>query len=176
MTHRTIGCMLLLIVFTSMVTSSRADETNAPAVGVRTNESGKLTITTTKGITFENCKLTRAEPDGLTLLHSKGIAKLPFSELPPEFAKRYGYDPQKAYQYARDAAEKRAEFASEQQRASQRRTDNSSYNAPSSGSGQWEACIMGGRIVVGTASSYEGANQILHEKGLVDQGIIRRKR
>lgn len=110
------------VLFILIAVSSFADDTNAPpAVGVTTNENGKLTITTTKGVTYENCKITRAEPDGLSLFHSKGIAKIPFTELPPQFAKRYGYDPKEAYEYSREMAKRRAEFAKEQERAAERR-------------------------------------------------------
>jgi len=179
--NRTIVILSCLLASLQIPQALLAEETNAPVVGVTTNESGKLTITTTKGVTYENCKIKRAEPDGLSIFHSKGIAKIPFSELPLEFAKRYGYDPKKAYEYAREMAKRRAKFTEKQQHAAERtrreraRQSRSSSSSSRSG-GQWEACISGGRIVVGTASSYAGANRILHEKGLAGQGIIRRKK
>ncbi|MCF7854907.1 MAG: hypothetical protein K9N51_08920 [Candidatus Pacebacteria bacterium] len=169
------------VLFILLAVTCYGDCTNAPVTGVTTNENKKLTITTTKGVTYDNCKITRVEPDGISIFHASGIAKVPFTELPSEFAKCYSYDPKQAYEYSREMAQKRAQFSHEQQRAAERRQSETSRSSGSSGSGssgsgQWGACIIGGRVVVGTASSYEGANRILHEKGLAGQGIIRRKR
>lgn len=234
MTHKTIGRLLLLIILTSTVSSSRADETNAPAMGVKTNKSGKLTIITIKGITYENCKLLRVEPDGISYSCTRGVVKLPFSELPPEYAARYGYNPQAAGEYAQAVQERQAQFRQDQEEAQQRdlqdrgarleeiranpkytvvckggkgnavgtgipengannggissgfetptsrsaaSVDNNSDTSPSQGGGSWEAVVSldGISVVLGVASSYEGANSILYEKGYAGQGYIRKK-
>lgn len=57
------------------------------------------TITTTTGMKYERCTITRVEPDGLSILHSRGAAKIAFTQLPSVYATRYGYDPAKATQY-----------------------------------------------------------------------------
>ncbi len=69
--------------------------------------SDHTSITTTSGVVYENCTLTRVEPDGISVRHVCGVAKIPFPELPPEYAKAYDYDPDKAYVYAEEAARKR---------------------------------------------------------------------
>jgi len=89
-------------------------------VGVTTNEQGRLSITTAKGITYQNCRLTRAEPDGLSFTHSKGIAKIPFWELPPAFAKEHGYDPKAARHYSSLQAEKRSRYNQLRERPARR--------------------------------------------------------
>jgi len=230
---------LLIVLFITWFTidsaGGGADTIASPAVGVTTNENGKLTITTTKGVTYENCKIKRAEPDGLTVFYSKGIAKIPFPELPPELAQRHGYDPKKAYEYAREAAKRRAAAAartksSSRQSSSGGKIDYANYKprtaagkaaykrvtgegarkgiwnlssaekrqfyirrgkaayqadggsgssrSSSSSGAQWQAVVNlnGIPVVLGTSSSYDGANRILHQKGYAGQGYIKRKR
>ena len=62
-------------------------------------------ITTLTGAVYKNATISRAEPDGIVVLHSAGIVKIPFSELTPEYAKRFGYDPSKAANFAAEQAE-----------------------------------------------------------------------
>jgi hypothetical protein len=57
-------------------------------------------ITTPSGQTYKNCKVTRVEPDGVTCLHSKGIVKLRYTELPPEMRSQYDYDATNAQVYS----------------------------------------------------------------------------
>lgn len=179
------------LAFTAVAadTNLAPQETSSTNAAATTNKTNALTITTTRGVTYKNCKIRRVEPDGISISHSSGIAKIPFGELPREYATQYGYDPQKAGQYARDMAQRRAEFAEEQERAAARRREQSedessrSGYSPGSGGGSWEAVVsmpspVGPPIsvVVGTASSYEGANRILIEKGYAGRGIIRHRR
>ena len=61
-------------------------------------------ITTTDGVTYNNPKLTRVEPDGLLVEFSPatggtGIARLKFAKLPESLQKQFGYDPGKAAEY-----------------------------------------------------------------------------
>ncbi len=56
-------------------------------------------ITTLSGEKFIGVTISRAEPDGLVVIKSDGIVKIPFSDLSPELRAKYGYDPQKAAQY-----------------------------------------------------------------------------
>jgi len=51
-------------------------------------------IKTTTGQEYKNVRISRAEPDGIVVVASYGIVKIPFSELPKEFQEKYHYDPQ----------------------------------------------------------------------------------
>lgn len=51
---------------------------------------------TVEGKEYKNATVSRVEPDGIVIAFSGGIVKLPFTELPPEIQKKYGYDPQAA--------------------------------------------------------------------------------
>jgi hypothetical protein len=51
---------------------------------------------TISGKEYKNAKVSRVEPDGIVIAFSGGIVKLPFTELPSEIQKKYGYDPQAA--------------------------------------------------------------------------------
>src|SRR6266480_1080540 len=51
---------------------------------------------TVEGKEYKNATVSRVEPDGIVIAFSGGIVKLPFTELPPEIQKKYGYDPQGA--------------------------------------------------------------------------------
>ncbi|MGD9874516.1 MAG: hypothetical protein AB7T27_09635 [Kiritimatiellia bacterium] len=67
-------------------------------------------ITTSKGKTYINARITRVEPDGISFSHAGGIAKIPFWELPEEIQKKYGYDPQKAAAYSRQSSQAQAAY------------------------------------------------------------------
>lgn len=66
----------------------------------------RINITTAVGVVYENCAITRAEPDGISVRHLCGVAKIPFPELPPEYAQAYDYDPDEAREYAEEMARK----------------------------------------------------------------------
>lgn len=60
---------------------------------------------------YRDAKVTRAEPDGLTVMHSAGIAKIPFEELSDDLRAKYHYDAAAAQSYGaqqRQRAELRA--------------------------------------------------------------------
>lgn len=56
-------------------------------------------ITTLDGKSYQNVTVSRVEPDGLVLVTSDGIEKLPFTNLSEEVRKKYGYNPKQAAQY-----------------------------------------------------------------------------
>ncbi|MCO5045345.1 MAG: hypothetical protein M9935_08740 [Kiritimatiellae bacterium] len=253
---------LMAMIFCRAISAADSGQNSVPSTNAAPGKSEPLTITTRKGTTYENCRLLRVEPDGISYAHSRGIAKLLFSELPPEFAKRYGYNPQAARDYSEAVQENQARFRQYQEDARQRdledrgarleeiranpkytvvcvggkaggigsvdatassdstssrgasgsewarisakgarqgvwnlppdefrewqRKRDAADRSPGSaqsdysrgGGGSWEAVVnIGGiPVVLGTASSYEGANSILHEKGYAGQGYIHRKR
>jgi hypothetical protein len=56
-------------------------------------------ITTTDGNIYTNAIIKKVEPDGILVSYADGISKLKFKNLPPEVAKKYGYDLAKAESY-----------------------------------------------------------------------------
>jgi len=44
-------------------------------------------ITTLKGAIYKNATISRAEPDGIVVVHSAGIVKIPFAELSEDYKK-----------------------------------------------------------------------------------------
>jgi len=76
------------------------------------------TIVTLRGEKFEKAVVTRVEPDSITIAHSAGVARVPFTELSAEIQKKYGYDVSKAAEY-REALMRiaRAQAEAEAQRA-----------------------------------------------------------
>lgn len=82
------------------------------------------TIITLSGTTYNNCKVIKVEPDGITIKyapHGVGISeiKLAFNDLPADLQQMYGYDPQISTAYVNeqnaaadlsDAEERRREW------------------------------------------------------------------
>jgi len=91
---------------------------------VATNSAGKYTVTMPTGAIYQNGVITQTEPDGITLSHSKGVSKIYFSELPVEFARRFGYDPAQAVEYTRTMAANRAKLAEERNLAAKQALEN----------------------------------------------------
>jgi hypothetical protein len=58
-----------------------------------------LDITTQKGVAYRHCKVTRVDPDGLSVTHSTGVTRIPFEDLPKSLQQQYHYDPSKAAAY-----------------------------------------------------------------------------
>ena len=54
-----------------------------------------LDITTRDGKTYKHVKVMGIYPDGLSIMHSTGVSKVPFDNLPDAIQKEYGYDPAK---------------------------------------------------------------------------------
>jgi len=96
-------------------------ETCDTAIGAETKESEAFRITTKKGLIYEKCRIQLVEPDGINITHSSGIAKIAFPDLHPDFAERFGYNPEKAAEYSREMAERRAELAEKQRLADEAR-------------------------------------------------------
>lgn len=61
-----------------------------------------------EGREYHGIYLKKVEPDGLTIGHSAGVAKLPFEKLPESVQKYHGYSPEKAAQYRAELAAKQA--------------------------------------------------------------------
>ncbi len=84
---------------------------------ITTEPVDRVDITTLSGVDYTNCKVTRVEPNGITVLYAKGIAKIPFTELPEELRAKYNYNSTNAAAYTRTMSRKQAEaWAREQAR------------------------------------------------------------
>ena len=65
------------------------------------------TIETVQGKSYERCKIIKREPDGISFSHSKGMAKVLFSDFSEPMRNALGYDAVKADAYEKDQAESR---------------------------------------------------------------------
>jgi hypothetical protein len=74
-------------------------------VSVATQATDSADITTQNGKVYKNCKITRIEPDGITVVYASGIAKIAFADLSEEYRTKYGYTPEKAKAYSQIRAE-----------------------------------------------------------------------
>ena len=61
-------------------------------------------LTTTGGVTYTNASLIRVEPDGITIKHDGGLAKIHPSQLPPELREKFHFDAASASAYAQQQA------------------------------------------------------------------------
>src|SRR2546429_53320 len=69
---------------------------------------------TVDGKEYKKATVSRLEPDGIVIIFSGGIVKLPFVELSPDVQTKYGYDSKAAAAYA--AEENQRQVALQQQR------------------------------------------------------------
>lgn len=69
-------------------------------------------LTTTDGKLYKNVTVTKVEPDGLSISHETGTAKLLFTKLPEDLQRKHGYDPAKAEAFVQERNRKRAELES----------------------------------------------------------------
>ena len=76
-------------------------------------------LTTVGGKTYYGVRITRVEPDGISIIHRDGVAKIPFSDLSEEARDGYGYDSQKAAAYAKQRQEQAAAYAAAAAKAEQ---------------------------------------------------------
>ena len=65
-------------------------------------------ITTRDGTTYRSVEIRGVDPDGIRVMHSKGVVKLRFEELPESLQKQYHYDAAKvaAYRKQQEDAQK----------------------------------------------------------------------
>jgi hypothetical protein len=72
--------------------------------------TNRPTVTTINGVTYERCKLKRVQPDGITIMHSKGIAKIPFIALSKEIQAEFKYDPSTSAKFQVDSAAAKSKY------------------------------------------------------------------
>jgi hypothetical protein len=57
------------------------------------------TIRTLQGEEFKDATVSRVEPDGITVTHSTGVVKIPFTNLSADIQAKYHYDPRAAERF-----------------------------------------------------------------------------
>ncbi len=67
------------------------------------------TIETAQGKAYQQCRIMKREPDGISFTHSKGVAKVLFADLSESMRNALGYDAKKAEAYEKERAEARKE-------------------------------------------------------------------
>jgi hypothetical protein len=124
MKRSTLLCLALSTLSMVLSLTMAHAETNGPPSSDPKPDAWTA-ITTLNGRTYTNCILRRVDPDGITVRHSKGLAKLLFTELPEEMRGKYGYDPEKAQAYSRHVSEKTAESWARRQEEWKRQKEES---------------------------------------------------
>jgi hypothetical protein len=66
-------------------------------------------LRTADGRLYENVRVTKVEPDGISIRHDSGTAKIRFEKLSPEMQTAFGYDAEDAAHYRQAQALKDAE-------------------------------------------------------------------
>ena len=84
------------------------------------------TITTISGTTYSDATVTKTTPAAISIVHSTGMAKIPFKDLPAATQKNYGYDAAKAAEYEAQEAQRQSE---QKQRAETQRLQAEQENA-----------------------------------------------
>lgn len=82
-------------------------------------------IVTSDGTEYTSVTVMEVEPDRLTLMHSSGVVKVEFKDLPEDIQKKYGYEPEKASQHIQ---EREAQELQKQKLAAQRHAKESVFN------------------------------------------------
>jgi hypothetical protein len=98
---------------------SRVGALAALVIGAALTLARAEDIKTVTGKEYKNVKISRAEPDGLVIIASYGIIKIPFAELPRDLQQKYRYDPVASAQFRKgldDAAASRAQQIAEMEK------------------------------------------------------------
>ena len=78
-------------------------------------------ITTRYGTTYHNVEVTGVDADGIRVMHSNGVAKLRFEELPEPLQKQYHYDAAKVGAYRKQVEDARKAAAADATAAREQR-------------------------------------------------------
>jgi hypothetical protein len=102
---------MLLLAFSAMAPSAAKAAPPQPEV------TKPFQLTTLKGDTYENCYILKRTPEGLSVLHDKGVTKISFVVLGDEWRKKYRYDATKAAEFVKAETERKEQLiASERER------------------------------------------------------------
>lgn len=78
------------------------NSTTSHAKQARMHESiptNAIALTTRSGKSYETCKITRVEADGITIMHAAGVVKIPYDDLPNDFRSKYGFTKERVAAY-----------------------------------------------------------------------------
>lgn len=77
------------------------------------SQAETMTLTTTTGRTYEQCRIVKMEPDGVSFRHEKGAGKILFKDLTKDLREHFDFDPVRAQAHEEklkaDKAKERAE-------------------------------------------------------------------
>lgn len=65
-------------------------------------------LTTLAGESYQNCRIVKSTPEGITILHDRGTTRIPFEKLNDDWKKRFDYNPEKAAAYQKAETTRRA--------------------------------------------------------------------
>ena len=74
-------------------------------LGLNASAYEPTTIETLQGKSYVGCKILKRDPDGISFTHSKGMAKVLFSDLSEPMKNALGYDAAKADAYVKERKE-----------------------------------------------------------------------
>lgn len=127
-------------------------------------------LTTTEGRIYKGVAVTKVEPDGISIVHESGTAKVPFGKLSKELQEKHGYDPKKAAEFADrqarklSAAEAEIERGLEGQRAAVKKREDFFDGAQPR-----EQFKVAPTLKDGISLAFAGRFQLLAEKTLQGQ-------
>lgn len=78
-------------------------------------------LLTVDGKTYKAVTIRKVEPDGLSILHEAGTAKIPFEKLSADLQKKYGYDKDAAAEHRKQLAEVQRQQDAVEQKAREKR-------------------------------------------------------
>ena len=78
-------------------------------------------LTTRDGTTYHNVEVTSVDRDRIHVMHSKGVAKLPFEQLPEALQKQYHYDAAKVAAFRKQQEDSKKATAAQAAAAEQER-------------------------------------------------------
>ena len=101
------NCLCIVLSFLCADVLAEKPDSGGKGLGV----GSKITVTLKDGTRYSGAIVTRVDPDGIAIEHTKGIAKVPFADLPEEMRKRFNYDPAKAEEFRKARAPQKEQAA-----------------------------------------------------------------
>lgn len=80
-----------------------------PSLTLRAEPLSFPTLTTTKGVTYTDVKVSRFDALEVRFSHAGGISTVPLAELPPDLQTLFGYDPKNEIHVLKDKQSQRAQ-------------------------------------------------------------------
>ncbi|MEM9235184.1 MAG: hypothetical protein AAGB14_00295 [Verrucomicrobiota bacterium] len=156
--------VMVFLIFT--LTSSFADDENRFSYEELTTLSGK---------TYERVTIRKVEPDGLRIMHSSGMAKISFEDLPEEVRKEHGYSEEEAaaYRKQQEEAERkaRADLRSDEARRRLKKANRELLETVKN-----SAIVAKGKVIQNPGTGYVRAsfNQKIIQTEMVVSGLSRK--